>query len=632
MKRLWNNNALRKSLCVLLAACLLVGLFANLPIFAPVSAAAAALKEEVIYVRLHSDGSVDEIYVVNSFTLDMNREIIDYGNYSHVQNLSNMDVVRLADGIVTIDTQDDKLYYEGFLMDAQLPWEFTISYRLDGKEIRPEELGGKSGLLKLEISSAFNPRGNREFFDRYCLQVAVSLDSSICRNITADAGTIAAAGGNRQINFIVFPGKETVMELSTDVTDFKMPSITIAGVTMNMDFDFDDVDMSDIQELIDGLIELDDGVQELLDGIFEMRDGVRELYDGSVEFADGMGEFEEGVFELKDGVGELKDGTLELKDGVEELKDGVIELADGTQELKDGVIELRDGVYEMADGMDEMVEGLDELVDGVREFDDGIVEFKDGIFELYSGVKELLEGTQKLYDGIVEIYDGAVEMRRGMTDFASGTSLVSGGGSQLYYGFVAYFDALLQMANAQLEAFGITSPPLPLTSNNYESVLTGLIAGPALSIARAQFESMVEAGTRAQILAIAVAEAQAASGGMLPDDLDYWPGYMKDMIEAAVNAQMSSPQVLEAIRLEVDALMDAYREDIVDEALNNPAAAPLMELYIMLDGYETLLAGLRAFISGGSQIGSGASYLSGGMVLFVDGLKEYKEGMGEYLE
>jgi len=567
--KLFKSKLLRNIVCVTLAVCLVVALLQIPQVSAPTKA--AALKEEVIYVRLLNNGAVDEIYVVNSFTLDETHQITDYGNYSYVQNLTNMDTLRLKDGVVTIDTQDEKLYYEGFLMDAELPWEFAITYRLDGKETAPEELGGKNGHFEMEISSRFNPRGNREFFDKYCLQVSVSLDTGICNNVCADTGTIAAAGASKQINFIVLPGKDTVMELSADVVNFKMPAITIAGVTMNMDLDFDDVDMSDIRELIDGLVELDDGIKELLNGIFDMYDGVAELYDGSIEFADGMVDFEDGAAELLDGVGELKDGTAELKDGVleladgtEELKDGVLELADGTDELQDGVFELadgtedlrdgvsdlKDGVIEMADGMDEMYDGINELVDGVREFDDGMVEFKDGMDEFYDGLTELFEGTEELYDGLEEIVGGAKELNTGLSGIATNTSLIAGSGSRIFGLFDAYFDILLELVNTQLNGLLPSSMAVTLKRDNYKETITSMVT------------------------------------------------------------MLSNP------------LYAAYAAFVPQ----------LTDVYAMLYGYEQLLDGLRDYTGGVGQIGAGISSLSGGMAKFTGGLEEYWDGFKEYFE
>lgn len=411
-------------------------------------------KEEIVYVRLSNDGTPDEIYVVNSFILDGEGMITDYGNYSYVKNLTNSDVLKLENGKVTANTEGDVLYYEGFLPDAELPWDFSIAYSINGSAVPAEELGGKSGHMEMTVRSSANPRGSREFFDRYCLQVSVTLSSDFTGNVCSETGTTVSNGKNKQISFVVFPGKETVMEISADVVNIDIPAVTVAGLTMNMDLDFDDTDMSDILELIDGLVDLDDGVSELLDGIFDMRGGVRDLYDGAIEF---------------------NDGANELKDGVEELNDGVEELKDGTSELKDGVEELSDGVAEMTDGINEMLDGANELADGFREFYDGILELKDGAGDMYYGAEELFEAVEELCDGLDEIVDGAKGINLGLSGFAAGAAEAAYGGIELYRGFEFYFDeAILKIANEQVGIFGIP----PLDRENYEEILLPLISGP----------------------------------------------------------------------------------------------------------------------------------------------------------
>ena len=285
----------------------------------PVPAEASVLKEEVVYVRLANDGSVEAVYVVNSFELDEERQIVDYGNYEYVQSLTGRGTVQLSNGSVSISNAGDRLHYEGFLIEPELPWTIAIAYELDGSAIAPAALAGKSGRLAIRIDTAKNPNGDQDFFDTFALQLAVSLPSEQTRDIQAEGGTIAAAGENRQINFVALPGQESSLAIYADVTDFEMPAITIAGVRLNMEFDFDNVDLSDIRELSDGIAELDDGVIELADGVIELQDGTIELRDG--------------VIELFDGTKELKDGTRDLSRGVRKLRKGVGEMAEGAEKL-----------------------------------------------------------------------------------------------------------------------------------------------------------------------------------------------------------------------------------------------------------------------------------------------------------
>ena len=74
----------KRIIAALLAALLIIGIL-------PLSAFAAAEntpKEEVVYINLNADGSVKEIVVVNIFDLDKDGQIIDYGKYESLRNMT----------------------------------------------------------------------------------------------------------------------------------------------------------------------------------------------------------------------------------------------------------------------------------------------------------------------------------------------------------------------------------------------------------------------------------------------------------------------------------------------------------------------------------------------------------------
>lgn len=101
-------------------------------------------KDEVVYATLNANGELDDIYVVN--TLDVLRAgmIIDYGEYSRVKNLTDLSELQQDGATVGIEAPEGKFYYQGNLeKNAELPWDITVSYLLDGQEINPSELAGK---------------------------------------------------------------------------------------------------------------------------------------------------------------------------------------------------------------------------------------------------------------------------------------------------------------------------------------------------------------------------------------------------------------------------------------------------------------------------------------------------------
>ncbi|MDX9918310.1 MAG: hypothetical protein RBT15_09930, partial [Gudongella sp.] len=577
--RIPKSKKIKKWLSILIIAALVIPLCISFP------AGATSLKEEVVYVKLNNDGSVDKVYVVNRFQLDEDGDILDYGNYEYVKNLSGSETLRLESGRVTMGTKVDKLQYEGFLMDPQIPWEISIKYILDGNEISPDDLAGKTGHLDIVIETKRNPKGSEEFFDSYALQIAMTLKGDLTKNITAEDGTLATAGNDKQINFIVLPGKEASLQLSADVTKFEMPSVTIAGVRLNMDFDFDDVDMSEIRELIDGIAELDDGVIELLDGVFELKDGTHELYDGVVE----------------------------LQEGTEELKDGVKDLSEGTEELKDGVRDLKDGTGEMADGAIELADGSDELVDGMRDFNKGVREFSDGIDQLYDGIGELADGTRRLNSGIAELDQGAAELVYGA--------------EELFEYFDDYFEIILSLVNEQV----VPMLGQELTRYDYQQKLYPLIgySQDAHNLLKllAGYEALLDnfggeptVNTTGGGISL-VNGLKGLSGGIhqYRDGVgEYYSGIKKfyreseELVDGAHELKSGTRELLKG--------MIEYRDGIAE------FKDGVIELH---DGVIELFDGIVELHDGVIELYDGTIELNDGVIELVDGVRELADGTDE---
>ena len=114
----------------------------------PASAEETAEKEEVIYVMSAADGSVDGVYAVNIFGKG---DVTDYGDYADVKLLNTNDSVDIDGDKITFSTESDKSYCQGTLKNAEIPWTISIKYFLDGKELSPEEMAGKSGSLEIKF-------------------------------------------------------------------------------------------------------------------------------------------------------------------------------------------------------------------------------------------------------------------------------------------------------------------------------------------------------------------------------------------------------------------------------------------------------------------------------------------------
>ena len=266
------QKIVRRASALVLAGCLLAG--AALPAFA------ASAKEEVIYANLDASGTVTGVYAVNSFSVQAGDTVADHGSYTAVRNMTTSDAVKQSGDTVTVHvTEDGKLYYEG-TMDAAtaLPWVVKLTYTLDGQEISPDELGGKSGALSIRLQVSRNPDCTGSFFDDYALQVTMSLDTGLARNIEAPGATVANVGSKKQLSYILLPGSDSDVTVTADVTDFAMNAISLNGVKLRLNLGLDGADLTGmLDRLQSGSVQLDDGANALADGIAQVQAGLDTL-------------------------------------------------------------------------------------------------------------------------------------------------------------------------------------------------------------------------------------------------------------------------------------------------------------------------------------------------------------------
>lgn len=198
----------------------------------PVMAASDAeyTKNENVYVRMDQDGRQEGTYVVNSFTITKGGKITDIGDYNSVHNLTNLSEIEQDKDEQVFEAEEGKFYYQGDLDKAEIPWNFDITYTLDGDEVEEEELAGEEGELKIKIQVRKNPAmTNESFFQGYLLQVSATLDSDLCENIKADGATIVDVGSDEKITYVINPGTEADLEISADVENFEMDDLAITG-------------------------------------------------------------------------------------------------------------------------------------------------------------------------------------------------------------------------------------------------------------------------------------------------------------------------------------------------------------------------------------------------------------------
>lgn len=280
-------------------AVLLLG-FTVVPAFAETAPSA---KEEVIYAMADASGKVTDAEAVNIFA---GGDIVDYGDYSAVKPLNTNDTITQNGDQIAFSSTADKVYYQGTMKNAALPWNISIRYYLDGKEYAPQDVAGKSGALEIRFSVTKNESCGGSFYDDYALQASFTLDTERCQNIVSNGATVANVGSDKQLTYTILPGKGIDTVITADVTDFEMDAAAINGVRLNLDVDVDNTDLMDkVDELVSAIGDLDDGA-------WELHDGTEELYDATKTLNSKVGDLHSGVGDLTAGAGDLYTGLTDI--------------------------------------------------------------------------------------------------------------------------------------------------------------------------------------------------------------------------------------------------------------------------------------------------------------------------------
>ena len=440
----------RRAIALCAAALLLAGM--------PLEAAEAAGKEEVVYINLNPDGSPDTVDVVNIFDLPDGGQIDDWGPYSSVRNMTTTDPLTLAEGKVTGQAGPGRLYYEGRLEDAQLPWTIGVHYYLDGAEVDAADLAGASGAFRLHLTAEKNPACAGSYFDDYALQISLTLDGDRAAAIDAPGATQANVGADRQLTYTVLPGKGADITLSAQVTDFAMDAIAINGLPLTLDVDVDDGELVDkLAELQQAAADLDDGAAALSGGVDQLESGAGAVQDGSGTVGTGAAEVQYGAAALAGGIQALNDGAAAYQESLTALTGQSSALTEGSAALLAGLTQLQQTLAQPEAAMGQLTalseastalsEAVGTLAEGVAALQEGLgatgvdtvalqtlIDGNNAAIEALTPYVAMMADVQKVIDLLGQ--DNAA--LSAVMNLASGLDTVAAGAAQLQEGFNAF--------------------------------------------------------------------------------------------------------------------------------------------------------------------------------------------------
>ena len=402
-------------------------------------------KDETVYVISSADGSKKSVIVSDHLKNGDGKDTLeDKSELKDITNVNGYETFKKgSDGKLTWDAKGSDIYYQG-TTDKELPVDVKITYLLDGKEVTPDEIAGKSGKVTIRFDYTNNTEKTVKIGGKdEKIKVPFSVISGVILpienfdNVTVTNGRIISEGKNNIVVGLAFPGlKESInlddlrneavsedakkeiddidipdyVEITADAKNFKIDT-TMTVAQSNLLSSVNLTQDVDTKELTDKMDELQDGADKLQDGAGKLKDGTSSLTDGTEKLKDGSGDLKDGTKKLAGGTDDLKDGADKLKDGSADLKDGTKKLADGTDDLSSGVSQLKDGSSKLAGGTDKLSSGASQLKDGTSQLSGGLKTLKAGTSQLKAGTDQLSAAKPQLDQSLKDLQDMGTQLQ-----------------------------------------------------------------------------------------------------------------------------------------------------------------------------------------------------------------------------
>ena len=537
-----------------------------------------------------------------------------------------------------------------------IPVEVRFTYRLDGREIAPEDMAGKSGKVEIRIDYKNRVSEEKEINGKqktlyvpFLMVSALLLDNEHFSNVEVENAKTVNDGSRTVVIGYALPGMNESLALpesidltipdhvtvTADAKDFRLGSVyTLATNEMLRDFDENDPDA--LNKLVSSMNDLTDATDRLLDGAEALNEGLNTLLSKS------------GV--LSDGVDSLCSGADQVAAGADTLASGAKSLADGAKSVNGGTAQLAEGAGSLLAGADQLSEGAEQLSAGLEQLSGNSAALNQGAEAVFASLLSAAQ-TQLTSNGLsvaplyISNYQG--ELNR---------IIASLDPDAVYAAALAQVTAAIEAQRAQIEAL--------VTAAVKEQVTAAVTAAVQQNVTE-QVKAAVAEQVRAQVIQAAtgmtVEEYEAAAANGMIDEA------AQAAIEAQINAQLASTEVQALIAQNVEAQMasaqvqgliaqnieaqmasEEIRKTIADnteaqvqKAIADTMAGPevqgqlaaaaegaqaVIALKTSLDQYNAFYMGVKSYTAAVDAAAQGAAALSSGASALKDGAASLADG------
>lgn len=546
-------------------------------------------KEETVYVLTDANGNVNKTIVSDWLkNKDGSDKLEDKSDLKDIENVkSDADYITGEDGAITWNANGEDIYYQG-TTDKQLPVDVKVTYLLDGKEMSPSEIAGKSGKVTIKFEYTNNQKkeitvnGKKtEMYVPFTMISGMILDGNKFRNVEVNSGKVISDGNRLVVVGLGFPGMNSnlalsditgdgktefpeTVEVTADVEDFSLAlTLTMGSADLISAVDVDSVTaVDDLKDVVKKLVESTDALQT---GSAKLNEGLKTLKNSFGTYSTGIKTY---VNTVNSNIGLLNEKVPSFVDGTKQISDGVGQIV-GAMEGDNGAVS---GANQLAQGSAELSNGLNDLANSV-----GTVGSTDNN-TVTGAVNNIATGSSTLFSYVDKMLAG-FDDQNGSYGLTNGSKAVSDGSKAVSDGV----NALVSQLNKMIQTINTS------ISDNEKSIaqLNAVIRGGK--------NPQTGADLTAQEIAVYNAQIQQLTGANTA-----LKTMLQNMNPETMNQQLTT--------------LSQGAKSVADGASG------------VLNGVATLQNGLKEFKTQGNTLVQGTAQLNSSMSQLVAGIGKLQAG------
>lgn len=356
---------------------------------------------------------------------------------------------------------------------------------------------------------------------------------------------------------------------------------------------------------------IEDGFNAAADGSHQIYNGVGQLKDGNIQITDGLTALSAGCLTLKEGTGTLKDGLQTYTSGVTQVDNGVSQLSSGTAQLKDGVGTLKAGTTQLVSNNKTLNDGTGQILDGLQYMSSSLASSLTD--QNLSDLKTLEAGLDQLNGVIQKVGDVKAEADKVLDDETIASIKQTTSDLDKFVNSEE-FDTIYEIINYD----AVDWHKVVNTIDRLMKLSIGSEAKKTLESLKGFAEKMIKLQDFEKKFSKEDIQKLLNNANAIVSNYEEVDKQLDTLVNSGSYALTMANKTLEQFK---NGLLDVQYGLDKTQAKNGETG--------LIEGMQTLKAGVAAYTGGVEQVDSGTDQLGAGVNKLQSGVKQIKNGTSQ---